>query len=85
MSLQAQLEAASTAFQKLQQDLSKAVSSRQQLGSQLSENEIVQKEFGLLKPDAAIYKLIGPVLLPQERQEAVHNVDKRIEYIRTEM
>ncbi|RKP09445.1 prefoldin subunit 6 [Thamnocephalis sphaerospora] len=85
MSLQAQLEAATTAFQLLQQDLSKAVSSRQQLGSQLAENEVVQKEFGLLKPDATIYKLIGPVLVPQMRAEAVQNVDKRLEYIRKEI
>jgi prefoldin beta subunit len=55
------------------------------LGSQLSENELVQKEFGLLKPDATIYKLIGPVLVPQIREEAVQNVDKRLEFIRKEM
>jgi hypothetical protein len=41
--LQARLQAASTEYQKLQNDLSVAVDSRQRLDAQLQENEMVKK------------------------------------------
>ncbi|KAI9143884.1 Prefoldin [Paraphysoderma sedebokerense] len=85
MSLEAKLETEVAAFTKLQKEYSQAVANRQQLESQLKENDIVKKEFDLLKSDAAIYKLIGPVLVKQERTEAETNVKKRIEFITKEI
>lgn len=41
--LQARLQAASAEYQKLQNDLSTAVDSRQRLDAQLQENEMVKK------------------------------------------
>lgn len=38
-----------------------------------------------LEPDANVYKLIGPVLVKQDLEEAKLNVNKRIEYISTEI
>jgi prefoldin beta subunit len=38
-----------------------------------------------LKDDANIYKLVGPVLLKQEKTEAVLAVDGRLEFIENEM
>ena len=58
---------------------------RQQLDSQLRENEQVAKEFGKLKGDNQVYKLIGPVLVKQDQVEAISNVEKRIEFIKGEM
>ncbi|KAL4401327.1 Prefoldin subunit 6 [Malassezia pachydermatis] len=72
-------------LQQVQTDFELAVDSHQQLLSQLSENQQVQKEFSNLAPDARIYKRTGPVLLPQDSVEAKSNVEKRIEYIRTEL
>ena len=66
-------------------DYAKAVEARQRLDSQLQENKLVQDEFKLLKDDANIYKLIGPVLTKQDKVEAVTNVDKRIDFIQAEM
>ncbi|KAF9336076.1 hypothetical protein BG006_009770 [Podila minutissima] len=83
--LQRKFEAESAAYQTIQKDYSKAVESRQRLDSQLQENKIVQEEFALLKGDANIYKLIGPVLVKQEKAEAVTNVDKRIDFIQAEI
>jgi len=83
--LQAKLETGTLAYQAIQQELAIAVETRQRLDSQMRENEIVQKEFGLLKSDANIYKLIGPVLVKQDRHEAIMNVDKRIEFIKAEI
>lgn len=33
----------------------------------------------------AIYKLVGPTLLKQDRAEALENVEKRVEFIKGEM
>lgn len=38
-----------------------------------------------MKDDANIYKLIGPVLLKQEKSEAVMAVDGRLEFIGNEL
>ena len=62
-----------------------AVDSRQKLDAQLQENTLVQKEFSQLSKDANIFKLIGSVLVKQERNEAQTNVDKRIEFINREI
>ncbi|CAI2182044.1 17479_t:CDS:2 [Funneliformis geosporum] len=85
MSFDARLEAATTEYQRLQKELTNAIEARQRLDSQLQENVVVQKEFKLLKEDANIYKLIGPVLIKQDKIEATSNVDKRLDYIRSEI
>ncbi|KAI8579751.1 hypothetical protein K450DRAFT_271592 [Umbelopsis ramanniana AG] len=83
--IEAKLEAESRAFQKLQKDLTKAVESRQQLDSQRQENELVKKEFDLLDSSSSIYKLVGPVLVKQERTEAFANVKNRLDLINAEI
>ncbi|KAK9480555.1 Prefoldin [Lipomyces japonicus] len=82
---QAQFEKLSEEFRKTQTELSSFIEARQKLESQLQENKIVQKEFSILEDDAKIYKLTGPVLLPQDRTESVLNVDKRLEFIESEI
>ncbi|KAJ4834932.1 hypothetical protein Tsubulata_020897, partial [Turnera subulata] len=52
---------------------------------QLGENELVLKELDLLREDANVFKLIGPVLVKQDLAEANANVRKRIEYISAEL
>ncbi|KAI8338167.1 Prefoldin [Chlamydoabsidia padenii] len=83
--VEAKLEAESKAFQQLQKDLTKAIESRQRLDSQQQENEQVRKEFDLLKGDANIYKLIGPVMVKQEKSEAASNVKNRLDLIASEI
>ncbi|CAI5988633.1 unnamed protein product, partial [Closterium sp. NIES-65] len=58
---------------------------RRQYSLQLNENEMVQKELELLEEDAKVFKLIGPVLVPQDLAEARANVGKRLEYISSEV
>lgn len=79
------LEKATQVYQDAQRDLSSAIEDRQRLDAQLQENEVVAKEFGVLSADAKVFKLIGPVLVKQDRGEAVSNVDKRIEFIQAEV
>lgn len=82
---QQQLQALTEEFQKLQQELQNSIQSRQRLESQQQENTGVQKEFAALAEDSVIYKLIGPVLLKQEKTEAVMAVDGRLEFIDNEI
>ncbi|XP_062515835.1 prefoldin subunit 6-like [Corticium candelabrum] len=72
-------------LKKLQADMRKSVGSRQQLESQLRENQIVKDELGLLKPSNTVYKLIGPALVKQDLTEAKQTVDKRLEFINKEI
>ncbi|EKD14998.1 uncharacterized protein L3040_003805 [Drepanopeziza brunnea f. sp. 'multigermtubi'] len=82
---QQQLQALSDEYQKLQQDLQNSVNSRQKLESQQQENKAVQKEFDGLEEDANIYKMVGPVLLKQDKTEAVMAVNSRLEFIENEI
>ncbi|MCJ1286191.1 hypothetical protein MMC26_005536 [Xylographa opegraphella] len=82
---QKQLQALSDEYQKLQTDLQTNIDARQKLESQQQENKGVQQEFAQLAEDANIYKLIGPVLLKQDRAEAVLAVDGRLEFIEKEI
>ncbi|OIW26853.1 Prefoldin [Coniochaeta ligniaria NRRL 30616] len=66
-------------------ELQEAVDSRQRLEAQKTENLGVQKEFAKLKDDETIYKLIGPVLLKQEKAEAESTVNGRLEFIGKEI
>ncbi|KAH8661456.1 Prefoldin [Tricladium varicosporioides] len=83
--IQQRLQVLSTDYQNLQTELQNHVNSRQKLESQQQENKAVQKEFLGLDEDANIYKLVGPVLLKQEKTEAVLAVDGRLEYIEKEI
>ncbi|KAF2130090.1 Prefoldin beta-like protein [Dothidotthia symphoricarpi CBS 119687] len=83
--VQKKLQELSDSYQNLQAELSTAVEARQQLESQQQENTTVQKEFAILSDDANIYKQIGPVLLKQDKTEAVMAVNGRLEFIENEI
>lgn len=56
-----------------------------QLTSQKSENESVKTEFAELEPEGSIWKLTGPILIKQDREDAFGNVAKRLEFITSEL
>merc|ERR1711951_312433 len=85
VALQEKLSTETEKFRGLQKDLQKCLASAQQLEAQLKENEVVKEELGLVKDDSKVYKLIGPVLVKQDLDEARSNVDKRLEYIQGEV
>lgn len=62
-----------------------AIDARQKLESQQTENMAVQKEFNDLADDANIYRLVGPILLKQDKTEAKSTVDGRLDYIGKEI
>lgn len=69
----------------LSTDLQSAIDARQKLEAQQQENKAVQKEFNSLAEDAGIYKLVGPVLLKQDKTEATSAVDGRLDFIGKEI
>uniref|UniRef100_A0A1I7XLG2 Probable prefoldin subunit 6 n=1 Tax=Heterorhabditis bacteriophora TaxID=37862 RepID=A0A1I7XLG2_HETBA len=83
--LKAKFEEELNKFKQVEKDREKYISNRQQLESQLTENNLVKTEFDLLDEDARVYKLIGAVLVRQDLAEARANVDKRLEYISAEI
>ncbi|XP_073417463.1 prefoldin subunit 6 isoform X2 [Dendrobates tinctorius] len=66
-------------------DISSNMSVRQKLEVQLTENNIVKDELALLDDSNTVYKLIGPVLVKQDLEEAKSTVDKRLQYINGEI
>ncbi|KAJ0050097.1 hypothetical protein NL108_011984, partial [Boleophthalmus pectinirostris] len=64
--------------------VSKSVSARQKLETQLAENNFVKEELDMLDSANTVYKLIGPVLVKQDLDEAKATVAKRLEYINGE-
>ncbi|CAH2314566.1 prefoldin subunit 6 [Pelobates cultripes] len=83
--LQEKLQAEVTKYQQLQKDISSSMAARQKLEAQLTENNIVNEELALLDDSNTIYKLIGPVLVKQDREEAKSTVTKRLQYINGEI
>ncbi|KAI4108998.1 MAG: hypothetical protein L6R37_000716 [Teloschistes peruensis] len=82
---QQNLQNLSDEYQKLQTDLQPLIASLRRLESQFQENISVQKEFSNLSDDSKIYKLVGPVLLKQEKAEAESAVEGRLGWIEGEM
>jgi prefoldin beta subunit len=72
-------------FKATQTELQKVATNRQKLLTQLNENSLVMKELELAPDDSNIYKMIGPVLVKQSRDEAKAHVQKRVDYIDSEI
>ena len=71
-------------LRKMQDEGQQMMNTRAQLVAQMKENELVKQELDLIADDdegARIYKLIGPVLVKQEKKEAASNVGKRIDFL----
>ncbi|CAK1543955.1 unnamed protein product [Leptosia nina] len=83
--IQKKLQKELDVFNSLQKEYHKAVAQKQQLDGQLNENKAVKEELMLLKKDSEVYKLIGPVLVKQDLEDARQNVAKRMEYISKEI
>merc|ERR1712131_267294 len=56
-----------------------------QFEAQLSETKVVQSEWDLLGDDSVVYKLLGPVLVKQDKEEAVSTVKNRADYMESEL
>ncbi|ETI54508.1 hypothetical protein F441_02608 [Phytophthora nicotianae CJ01A1] len=83
--LKDQVEAEMTRYRSLQDEVQVLATQRQTYAQQANENDMVKKELDLLDDEAKVYKLVGPVLLKQDVDEAKSNVNKRLEFINNEL
>ncbi|KAF7235302.1 Prefoldin subunit 6 [Varanus komodoensis] len=83
--LQKKLQGELEKYQQLQKDISKCMTARQKLEAQLTENNVVKEELDFLDASNSVYKLIGPVLVKQDTEEAKATVGKRLDYITGEI
>ncbi|XP_041653725.1 prefoldin subunit 6 [Cheilinus undulatus] len=83
--IQKKLKAELEKYTLMQKDVSKSMSARQKLETQLTDNNIVKEELDMLDSTNTVYKLIGPVLVKQDLDEAKATVTKRLEYINGEI
>ncbi|CCF73322.1 prefoldin beta subunit [Babesia microti strain RI] len=56
----------------------------QQLYTQEMENEQVLEELKLCEDNQTIFKSVGPIIMKQDKAEAILTVEKRLEYIRAQ-
>lgn len=68
-----------------QADLRKASANTQALHAQLTENSLVREELGKSAEGSRVFKLVGPVLIPQDLDEAKSTVGTRISFIEGEV
>ncbi|CAO4361421.1 unnamed protein product [Caenorhabditis nigoni] len=69
----------------LEKDREKYFSSRQEMEMRLTESRNVKAELDLMDLDSKVYKLMGPVLVRQDLEEARSTVEKRLEFIESEI
>jgi len=79
------LEEEIKALRDVQKQIQEAASQRETLMTQRNENELVMKELQLVKGDRPVYKLVGPVLVKQDLEEAKDTINKRLEFIAKQM
>jgi len=66
-------------------DISALFTQKTQALAQFNENTMVKGELDLLAEGDNVYKLVGPVLMSIDLEEAKENVSKRVEFIETEI
>ena len=72
-------------FRQIQEEVQKLRNDQQTLMQQQSENEMVKQELDLLDDSSQVYKMVGPVLMKNETEDAKQTVDQRLELITSEL
>ena len=84
-SMAAAVDAELAKFRSLQEEMAEKHQTLQQLLAQQNENEMVQQELLLLRVDNCVYKMVGPVLIKNDLEDAKLTVSKRLEFITGEI
>eukprot|EP00518_Triparma_eleuthera_P015982 CAMPEP_0197545620 /NCGR_PEP_ID=MMETSP1320-20131121/588_1 /TAXON_ID=91990 /ORGANISM="Bolidomonas sp., Strain RCC2347" /LENGTH=133 /DNA_ID=CAMNT_0043105139 /DNA_START=99 /DNA_END=500 /DNA_ORIENTATION=- len=71
-------------FRGLQSQISNLRQTQQKLMQQQNENDMVKAELGRLQA-GKVYKMVGPVLVEQDLEEAKTTVEKRLEFITNDL
>ena len=68
-------------FRKKEVEYQQLMNKKQAALAQFNENSLVKSELEMLGDDEKVFKLVGPLLLPIELDDATDNVSKRLEFI----
>jgi prefoldin beta subunit len=74
-----------TSFISSLSDIQKLYVTKTTTLAQFNENTLVKGELDMLSESEAVYKLVGPVLMKVELDDAKENVTKRVEFIEAEI
>lgn len=66
---------------KNQEHLRNLIEQKQKLDSQVNEILMAKEEVDLLDDGAVIYKLIGPLMVPQDLKEVKENIKGRLKLL----
>ena len=82
-----ELEATVKEIRTIQTQLSDVAQQQEKLIAQENENQLVLEEFRIAEKNGTdtVYKKVGPALVKQPLSEAKSTVEKRLEYIRSEL
>lgn len=70
---------------KSQDQLRSLIEQKQKLDSQSNEILMAKEEVDMLEDGATIYKLIGPLMVPQELNEVKETIKGRLKYLNDKM
>lgn len=82
---QERLKEAMAEFDRLAEKVQLNHKNTTRLATQQNENEAVIRELEAASSDAVVYKMVGPVLIRQSKAEALSTVNKRLEYVKSEL
>lgn len=77
----ARLEDSVKKLRGVQREIQDVAKQRETLTAQKTENELVLRELNLVAEDRPVYKMVGPVLVKQDIDEAKDTVQKRLDFI----
>lgn len=83
--MKASIQKLANDVQDAQKDLTAAMQRMSGLRSQLTENKLVQEELQQLEDGSKVFKLVGPILIAQDTNEACTTVETRMQYIMKEL
>jgi prefoldin beta subunit len=66
---------------KSQEQLRALIEQKQKIDSQVNEILMAKEEVDLLEDDATIYKLVGPLMVPQDPKEVRETIKSRLKYL----
>ena len=73
-------------YKVIEGEVQELSSKKQAILAQLNENTLVQGELNMvMEEDPKVYKLVGPLLVRVDHEEAKQNVKKRLDFIEGEV
>ena len=66
---------------KSQEQLRALIEQKHKIDSQVNEILMAKEEVDLLEDDANIYKLVGPLMVPQDPKEVRETIKGRLKYL----